>query len=353
MMFPDAVAGPVLYAALPAKDIHMFGELHHIMGTKGTPVTQAIVNFAKAHKDKRIAYVIEANSQSLQLYASSIPPPSPLKLLAKDLLNISYLGKLPPNIQISMVDVRYSPPFHMLQATVDFDTYANIFLRGDREDYIYARYAEYMKIKQLEKAVLSGAMKSRKACGTFMMSLVDPDVPSPKWLTDVAGLTNPLKDLMRTLKRDYPTFSQKLRQIFHDELDRLVMRQPKFSAAMELANKKRHTKSARLVADKSAFLRAFMVMLQSVFMDVYAFGKIVESSHTHDAVVYLAGANHVQTIAKFLPATAMVHAISPDGNLDLSQAGLARGHPEPMPGFSPNGLLGKFMDEGGGRPTPM
>jgi len=340
-MFPDAVAGPVLYAALPAKNIHMFGELHHVLGTKGTPITQAVIDFAKTHKDKRVAYVIEANRQSLQLYVSSTPPPSPLKLLAKDMLGNP--SKFPSNIHIRMADVRYSPPFHMLQATVDFNTFASTYIRADEDNYFDAYRDAFGKVKQLEKELMSRAMKSRKACVAFMMSLIDPNDATPKWLTDVVGPANPLKDLMRKIQSEYPAFSQKLRQIVQTELDRLVTQQPKFSAAMKVANEKRHTASSRMVADKSVYLRAFLVVLQSVFMDVYAFGKIVECSQTYDAVVYLAGVNHVQTVARFLPATAMVHAIAPDGSLDLSPRGLSPGYPEPMPGLSPNTLLGKFI----------
>lgn len=343
-MFPDTVAGPVMYAALPAKGIHIFGELHHVNGTRGTPVTQALFDFAAKHKSKRVAYVIEANYKSLNLYVAGIPPSSPLKLLAKQIRDSPLT--IPENVDIWMADVRYAPPFNLLQATIDFESYASCFINGQSNNYDFVnKYrAEFKKVKQVEKSLLT-AMKSRRSCIHFMMSLIDPNLAAPQWLTEAAGPDNDLKAMMQKIQTSYPGFGQKLRDIIGKELDRVVMHQTKFSAAMDVANRNRRTASQRLVADKSAFFRAFLVVLQSVFMDAYAFGMIVQASQTHDDVVYLAGVNHAQTVAGFLPAGAMVHAIAPDGNLDLSAAGLSRGHPEAMPGLSPNALLDKFMGE--------
>jgi hypothetical protein len=290
---------------------------------------------------------MEGNANDLHLYTSLMnKKPSPMKYLAEKIVKSRGMI-IPKNMEILLADIRRDKLFNIFESLYDFDTYCDLWIPKN-EDYVKNVYTQYTKSKAFEKDLLYNGMVNRKKCMSFMMSLIDPTIDYPSWFKNHVDTTLPnrLKDLIVSLHKNETRaeFLKQLRLIINNVLNETIGNNSKYSDAMRRAQGTYRPKSVHFVADKYDYFNAFIIVLTSIFMDMYCLALVIESSQKASNVVFIGGASHTINIVQYLNTKYMVYTKNAQGNLDMTT--MTPGLPNPRHiRKSPHSLLRNFLQE--------
>lgn len=332
-MFGSRLVGPVLYVKY--KDVHFLGEYHHINGT-GKDDSDYVLS--KLTKGGELTLIIEASPLDLPILKSG-PVTSPLKQLAHGLRTLS------DNIVVQLANIRCTSPFLVFEAIYNFEGFADMSLTKNTQTFVEEYRALWKASKRFEKQFVSRVAKSRLSCIRFMKSLAHPDHEPPTWFTTCLrdmnlSLENPFKDTMRELRQKDTALFDRLMGVMGSMFDRAVLGNEHFSPGMHTAEKNRRTGSQNMVLDKSPYLQAFWVAVNSIFMDVFVIYSIFSASPSRKTVV-LAGASHIVNIIRHFDQAHVQYTYDPSGVLDLTTL-----RPGPIANIhkSPKSLLRNFIE---------
>jgi len=329
----NKLEGPILFAK--HNNIYFLGEYHHINGSSHhTHINEWIETFAKKHPNETITIILEASISNIKLLQTqSIIQPSPLKLM------ISSIRTLPDNIKPVLADIRLNEPFRIFVSIYDFETFVANFINADKHYLTNYKYA-YHLAKQFEKDFFKNAMKTRTKCKEFLLSLIQPNMPYQDWFKDYlvkygCSQDNVIKDCIRNINIE-------TRKIILNKINHAITNNKHFSEAFEYAEQKRNTHS-KFVAEKYKFFQVFLILLNSLFMDIYTFSLIEEESKVANHTIVMTGVNHILSILEYFPKETIEFTLDLKGTLDVSN--LQKGIPPNIPILEPQSILREFMLE--------
>lgn len=335
-MFKNAnkLEGPVLFVKY--NNVYLLGEYHDVNGSSQYKhINKWIETFAKKNPQETISIILEANlSNIILLQQQAINQPSPLKLM------VSSIRTLPDNIKFFLADIRLNDPFKLFVSIYDFKTFASNFINRD-EDYLTKYKYAYELAKQFEKDFFKNAMSTRSKCKEFILSLIQPNIPYQDWFKeylDKYGYSqnnNVIKDFIQNVNIE--TYN-----IILNKINKTITNNKYFSEAFEYAEQRRNSRS-KFVADKYRFIKIFLVLFNSLFMDIYTFSLIEKTSSITNHTIVITGLHHILGILEYLPKENIEFTSNLQGTLDVSK--LEKGLPTHIPMIDPETILRDFMLE--------
>jgi len=256
-----SLSGPQLIYHIPKWNIYLLGENHEKNGDvkNNQYILDVIENYAKGHPDIHIKLLVELTKESVYLHAHNNNPISPLSTYANELHKHHYL---PKNVSTVMADVRRVPPFNLLEAIYDYDSFA--FIQGLHIDEPRDLYA---KSKKFEKAFFQHTNTSKK-CIRFFKSIIEPHTEPQQWfmqsLKDFSiSDTNVIKTTLATIKTHNEFAYNYIMKTLTRVLEDAISTQNEYSLAMDKAEKTRHTNSPNFVANMYIYFKAFWIAINS------------------------------------------------------------------------------------------
>jgi hypothetical protein len=251
---------------------------------------------------------------SIYLHAHNNNPISPLSTYANELHKHHYL---PKNVSTIFADVRRVPPFNLLEAIYDYDSFA--FIQGlhidDEPRDLYA------KSKKFEKAFFQHTNTSKK-CIRFFKSIIEPHIEPQQWfkqsLKDFSiSDTNVIKTTLATIKTHNEFAYNYIMKTLTRVLEEAISTQNEYSLAMDKAEKTRHTNSPNFVAHKHIYFKAFWIAVNALLMDIYML-CLLFTKNKNEMYITLTGANHTNTIIHAISEPNIVSAFNKDSTITPS-----------------------------------
>ena len=340
------IDGPVLIHAYPLQNIYLIGENHTVNGSgKHVHIWEIIKKHAVMYPNKKLLLFMEASPSDLYLLRDHCN--SPLSTTISEYFTSK--NKIPKNIIPAFVNIRRMPPLSVLEILYDEKTYVNIYNTNNTNNTNNTIYPTdvfdfHYNAKQFERDFYRH-VKSRKTCTDFFISIITPSGTYPEWfstyldLFNISKTTNPLRELLQNIQKTDPMFVTAILQILGNMFTYTVENNEQYSPAMLSMEKTRRSASHNMVAAKYPTYMAFWIAVNAIFMDIYVMCLMKTHASTDDIFLLMAGYNHINNIAKYLPNNTNMQCIS---MFDKSGVLSRIGAPPHALSASPENLLEQF-----------